>query len=208
LHHRDEPEQYIVGVSGVLVHKLEDGSDSVVGSLRAQLVQVGRALDDGYPIHDVFDTTQELCELWDAFYEPQTSEFKEAVAAQFDTVALDILYLSVIEIDPKHRDAGLGLAAVSRCIDVWGPSEGLVACKPFPLQFDSVNQGRPDRCEQIGAPNFVKDRRLATQKLVAYWRRLGFKRLRRTPYAALSMTYPRPSIDDVLARRDRKSRQL
>src|SRR5229473_5456968 len=47
----------------------------------------------------------------------------------------DLLIIDCMEISPKFRGTGVGPIAIDRTIDIFGPVCGLVACKPWPLQF-------------------------------------------------------------------------
>ena len=117
------------------------------------------------------------------------------------------------EIQPRFRKRGLGLLAVSRTIDLFGVNCGLVAMKPFPLQFRNyLNPGwRPPDGLQDPAVAF----RIARRKLRQYWSRVGFKRVNGTDYYALCPINDRPSlkkvaaaIDETFAAQDQRVRDL
>src|SRR5438477_148450 len=152
-----EPDEYVIDIRGSVEFAPEEAEPVRVGSIDAHLVQLGRAINNGYPFDDIFDVTQELYELFDELFDRKTSRLREIVRDEFDVISSDILFLSSIEIDAPHRGLGLGLAVASRCIDVWEPSEGLVVCKPFPLQFDSLRCDNAAWSERIGAATFPKD---------------------------------------------------
>ena len=93
------------------------------------------------------------------------------------------------------RKQGLGLLAISRVIDIFGENCGLVAMKPFPLQFGNyLDSGRH-------ASNDLQDLttefRIAKQKLRRYWERAGFNRVGGTEYWALCPASGRPSLKNI-----------
>jgi hypothetical protein len=202
----NEPEEYVLGILGKIFCRAHDEAEAEVGEIHAKLIQVGRALNDGYLIDDVFDAHQETLDLYVALYDQESQELKEDVAERFETIGVDLLYLSKIEVAREHRGFGLGLAVVSRCVDVWEPSEGLVVCKPFPLQFDSAHGDDSTWMNKVGAHSFPKDKRTATRKLAAYWRSLGFAFVEGTEYAALCTTRRRPNLEAALGARRATSR--
>jgi len=196
----DEPTDYVIDIDATVTHQPEEDADPVeVGSLSAHLIQLGRALDAGEPFEDVFDAHGEpLYDLYRKLFDRKKKWLRAAVQDSFEVIGLDILYLERIEIDAAHRGTGLGLVVISRCIDVWEPQQGLVVCRPYPMQFDKLRKDDEAWKNRIGVDAFVKDKDEASQKLCSYWGRLGFKPVPNTDYWALSTVSRRPSIADVL----------
>jgi hypothetical protein len=175
----------------------DNESNVVIGKISASLVQVGRIADAGENLFDVMDgQSREMAEYHAAFFEPDDWEFKEGIRRQFPNIlSLDLLILERAEIEPRFRKRGLGLLAVSRTIDLFGVNCGLVAMKPFPLQFRNyLNSGwRPPDGLQDPSAAF----RIARRKLRQYWSRVGFKRVSGTDYYALCPVTDRPSLKKV-----------
>ena len=122
----------------------DDESEVFIGKINASLVQVGRIADAGENLFDVMDVqSREMAEYHAAFFEPDDWEYKEGIRRQFPNIlSLDLLILERAEIEPRFRKRGLGLLAVSRIIDLFAANCGLVAMKPFPLQFRNyLNSG-------------------------------------------------------------------
>ena len=171
----------------------------VVGRISALLVQVGRVADAGEDLFEVMDgESAELGKYHSAFFKSTDCDYKDKIRQQFvDVYGLDLLILHCIEIQETFRQRGLGLLAVSRTIDIFGENCGLVAMKPFPLQFTNyLDPGwRP--------PDTIEDPkrafRAATEKLRSHWARLGFKRVNGTDYCALSPARKRPSLRTIVA---------
>jgi hypothetical protein len=64
------------------------------------------------------------------------------------------------------------LAAINRTIDILGPACGLVACKPWPLQFTPAFARDGKALKRLKAPGVGQDE--AVRNLRAYWSKLGF----------------------------------
>ena len=90
-----------------------------------------------------------------------------------------------MEIRPRWRGMGVGPAAVDRTIDIFGSGCGLVACKPWPLQFTPAFARDQKALKRLKAPGVGRDE--AVRKLRAYWSRLGFWPLGETGIHALGM---------------------
>ena len=104
-----------------------------------------------------------------------------------------------IRIEPQYRGKGYGLYAAALMIENFGPSGGLAACVPAPYELLqkhellSVEDGfRLSREERI--PEW----RPAEIKLRAYWSLLGFQQVSACDVFALSLSFQRPPIEDVL----------
>jgi hypothetical protein len=123
-------------------------------------------------------------------------DYKESIRRQFpDILSLDFLILDRAEIEPAFRKRGLGLLLISRAIDVFGGNCGLVAMKPFPLQFGGYRDPGWRAPEGVADP--IAELRVARQKLCRYWERPGFKRVDRTNYWALCPAAGRPSLKTI-----------
>ena len=98
-------------------------------------------------------------------------------------------------VPPRWRRLKLGLLAVSRLVDLGGC--GLAVSLIAPLRRDA----RP--LLRVPAPWLPghagkQERRAATVGLRRYFRRMGFRRLGRSPYYALPLNQVTPSADDLL----------
>jgi len=172
-------------------------SSAIIGRMSSSRVQVGRVSDAGENLFDVMDThSSDMAEYHAAFFKPNGWDYRERIRRQFpDILPLDLLILDRAEIEPAFRKRGLGLLAISRAIDLFGENCGLVAMKPFPLQFGGYRDSGWRAPE--GVPDPVAEFRIARQKLRRYWERAGFKRVDGTEYWALCPGAGRPSLTTV-----------
>jgi len=115
----------------------------------------------------------------------ETGCWKEEVQDEYEASGCDLLIIDCMEISPKFRGTGVGPIAVDRTIGIFGPSCGLVACKPSPLQFTPAFARHQKALKRLKAPGVGRDE--AVRKLRAYWSRLGFWPLGETGIYLLSI---------------------
>jgi hypothetical protein len=171
--------------------------DIVVGRISALLVQVGRVADAGEDLFEVMDgESTELGKYHSTFFKSDDCDYKDKIRQRFvDIFGLDLLIIHCVEIQEAFRQHGLGLLAVSRTIDIFGENCGLVAMKPFPLQF--TNYLDPDWRPLDSIEDPTRAFRAATEKLRSHWARVGFRRVNGTDYCALSPARKRPSLRTI-----------
>lgn len=181
----------------------ETESNLSAGRMSALIVQVGRIADAREHLFDVMDgESSELGEYHAAFFNPHDCDYKDSIRRQFvDIYGLDLLIINQVEIEPAFRKRGLGLLVVSKIIDVFGENCGLIAMKPFPLQFRNyLDPGwlPPDGVEDPKTAFLA-----ATRKLRNHWGRVGFKRVDGTNYCALSPANKRPGLGRIRSALDK-----
>ena len=67
---------------------------------------------------------------------------------EFEVVDLDLLIIDYIAIYPEFRGLRIAESAIHRTIDIFGTGCGLVACKPWPLQFTPSVADDQERIEK------------------------------------------------------------
>jgi GNAT superfamily N-acetyltransferase len=85
----------------------------------------------------------------------------------------DVVFIETIELEPVYRGKGIGAQVVRETIRTLGSSCGLVACKPFALQYANwMDEKNSAMREQPG----FESKRLADFSMVAqFWKDLGFR---------------------------------
>ena len=78
---------------------------------------------------------RDVSEYWEHLFDVETGYPKEEIQNEFEVVDLDLLIIDYVEIYPEFRGLGIAESAIHRTIDIFGTGCGLVACKPWPLQF-------------------------------------------------------------------------
>jgi GNAT superfamily N-acetyltransferase len=187
LHEECVESDFVHSILGKIFAKSEDSADEEdAGCIKASLVQFGEAMDHGISIErlgDGFDGS--IAEYWERLFDLDTGYWREEIQDEYEASACDLLIIDCMEIRPKWRGTGVGPAAVDRTIDIFAAGCGLVACKPWPLQFTPAFARDRKALKRLKAP--VAERDEAVSKLRAYWSRLGFWPLGETGIHLLGM---------------------
>ena len=126
-----------------------------------------------------------IAEYWERLFDLDSGSWKEEIQSEFEALECDLLIIDCVEVDPGFRGQGIGLSAIDRTIDIFGAGCGLVACKPWPLQFTPAFARDRKALKKLKAPNVGRDE--AVGKLRAYWSHLGFWPLGETGIYLLGM---------------------
>ena len=199
LHPDGEPSDFVSEHTGVITcEDDETGAVTKVGRLSALRVHVALAHNAGEHLFDVCDChSGELHSLHTLLYEPGQHHFREGLMARFEATESDLLVLDYVILNPKWRGLRLGLLAVRTFVDLIGGGCGLVVSEIAPL--------RPDAHKALRVPakwlprlSSKDDARDGAVRLRRYFRRMGFRRLGRTPYYAMSLNQVTPTAAELL----------
>jgi GNAT superfamily N-acetyltransferase len=169
-----QPSDFLQSIVGQLsVQSVQDEHPEKAGCITASLLQFGDAMDHGITADQLGDgISGDVAEYWELLFDVETGHWKTEIQDQFEIDRTDLLILDCIEIHPPFRRQGIGLEAIDRTIQVLGAGCGLIACKPWPLQFTPAFAKNRQRLESLQAP--VGDQGEAVQKLRQYWSKAGF----------------------------------
>jgi hypothetical protein len=187
LHEEYVDSDFVHSILGRISAKSEDrGNEEDIGYIKASLVQFGEAIGHGISTERLGDGIDgNIAEYWELLFDLDTGCWKEEVQDEYETSGCDLLIIDCMEISPKFRGTGVGPIAVGRIIDIFGPGCGLVACKPWPLQFTPAFARDRKALNRLKPPSIGRDE--AIRKLRAYWSRLGFWPLGETGIYLLGM---------------------
>jgi len=187
LHEEYVDADFVHSIRGKISAKSEDREkEEDAGYIKASLVQFGEAMDHGISTERLGDGIDgNIAEYWELLFDLDTGCWKEEVQDEYEASGCDLLIIDCIEISPKFRGTGVGPIVVGRIIDIFGPVCGLVACKPWPLQFTPAFARDRKALSRLKTPSVGRDE--AIRKLRAYWSRLGFWPLGETGICLLGM---------------------
>jgi predicted GNAT family acetyltransferase len=188
LHEDYVDADFVRSIMGRIFAKIEDdGEEKETGYIRASLVQFGEATDHGISTERLGDGIDgNIAEYWEHLFDLDTGYWKEEIHGEFEALECDLLIIDCVEIHPKLRGRGIGPSVIDRTIDIFGAGCGLVACKPWPLQFTPAYARDRKELKKLKAPSVGRDD--AIHKLRTYWSRLGFWPLGESGIYLLSMT--------------------
>jgi hypothetical protein len=134
--HESVETDFVHSISGKIIAEPGNRGKEDAGHIGASLVQFGEALDHGISAERLGDgISGDISEYWEHLFDVETGYPKEEIQNEFEVVDLDLLIIEYVAISPKFRGLGIAESAVRRTIDIFGTGCGLVACKPWPLQF-------------------------------------------------------------------------
>ena len=171
--HESVETDFIHSIAGRTIAEPESRRREDVGRIAASLVQFGEALDHGISAERLGDgISGDISEYWEHLFDVETGYPKEEIQDEFAVVDLDLLIIDYVGIYPEFRGLGIAESAIHRTIDIFGTGCGLVACKPWPLQFTPSVADDQEALKRLALPNVRKGE--AIRKLRSYWSRLGF----------------------------------
>lgn len=185
-----DPSSYVVHVSGTIVFIGGDDSEEEVGSVQAILCRLGEAMDDGFEWYEVLDSFSETAPYMELF---EGDDWSDQVQEVCEPLGNDLLILDRMEVKERYRGNGFGLMAANSCMRAFGSGCGVVALKPFPLQYESKFNPEAEAAHDPRAFQRAK------MKLTRYWARLGFKLLE-NGLMMMGTTSTRPPMSQVLSK--------
>ena len=178
---------FVHSIAGRIIANPEGRGKEDAGHMGASLIQFGEALNQGITAERLGDgISGEISEYWEHLFDVETGYPKEAIQNEFEVVDLDLLIIDYVAIYPEFRGLGIAESAIHRMIDIFGAGCGMVACKPWPLQFTPCVADDQDALKRLALPNVSKSE--AIRKLRSYWSRLGFWPLGNTGIYLLSVS--------------------
>jgi hypothetical protein len=187
LHEDYVDSDFVQSILGRIVARpQDDGDEENAGYIRASLIQFGEALDHGITTDRLGDGIDgEISEYWERLFDLDTGHWKEEIQDEYEAFDCNLLIINCVEVHPKFRGRRIGSCAIDRAIDIFGSGCGLVACKPWPLQFTRAVASDGKTLKTLRAPKLGKDE--AILKLRSYCSKLGFWPLGETGIYVLSM---------------------
>jgi len=185
--HDSAETDFVHSILGRITAEPENRGKEDAGHIGASLVQFGEALNHGISAERLGDgISGDISEYWEHLFDVETGYPKEEIQNEFEVVELDLLIIDYVAIHPQFRGLGIAESAIHRMIDIFGPGCGLVACKPWPLQFTPSIADAQEVLKRLALPKISKGE--AIRKLRSYWLRLGFWPLGNTGIYLLSLS--------------------
>ena len=183
-------------IRGRISAQSENCAETEVGRLTATLVQFDEAIDCGITADRIGDGLDgSISEYWERLFDPENGHLKEKLQNEFEALGCDLLTIDCMELWRKFRGCGIGRMAIERTIQVFGCGCGLVACKPWPLQFTPAASRNRKLLKRLDAPELGKEQALL--RLREYWSGLGFRRVGDTDIFARSMALKSASLRET-----------
>jgi GNAT superfamily N-acetyltransferase len=195
-----DPTHYVLESSGkMFLTDLTQKESIEIGEFKTVIVDVDSAMDDNYSLIEIFDIRQSLYDYTN-LYNMKSWEFKKSVLDVLDDEPFDfnLLIIDRLTIYPKFRGKNLGLVTLRTLIRRLSHGVGLIVLKPFPLQFESTYKDgkNSDHYKELGFDLFSDTEEKAEMKLVNYYEKMGFRKVRRLDYMVRSPDIVLPDIEE------------
>ena len=185
--HDSVEDDFVHSIAGRIIAETENRGEEDAGQISASLVQFGEAPDHGISAERLGDgISGDISEYWEHLFDVETGYPKEEIQNEFEVLDLDLLIIDYVAIYPEYRGLRIAESAIHRTIDIFGTGCGLVACRPWPLQFTPSVADDQEALKRLALPNVSKGE--AIRKLRSYWSHLGFWPLRNTGIYLLSVS--------------------
>jgi hypothetical protein len=174
-----------------------------IGSIEIVHFGIAGACDRRIDLRDLIDEEGGHYHALIHVLDLRKGEIKQRVLKLFDQdfFSSDILLINHLEILVNYRGFNYGLQAMVDAIRRFGGGCGLALVSPAPQQFNAELQQVRNRSE---ANKIQGKRMVATRRLAAYYRRIGFRAIPRTGVMALPLSRSLPSIDRLRAKAKRQ----
>lgn len=199
----DEPTSFSKFIEGDVVHYFDDESDerAVIGHFSIVAVDVEAAVTERERLFDVFDANSKTIPYWDLYR--SDARYKESVIRCLDGEhrwAPNLLILDRVEILPAFRHQLVGLRVIRWLCMRFATGCGLIAMKPFPLQYEGGSpqeNAEKDDFVRYGLEEFTAGYEKALRKLQAHYARLGFKKVRGLPFMVADPYRSMPTLGEL-----------
>jgi len=197
----EDPSNFLYETHGTILCLGENDQETLVGKFRLYYADIEYASEEGFNAFEVLDAHSHTAEYCSSIYGIDGSEFNKKLLTllSFDVMGNNLLIIDRLEILPKYRGKNLGLIITRRLIQRFLFGAGVVAIKPFPLQFEhkpSTDNGHQWR-KEIQLSGFSKSEHLSLQKLYQYYSKLGFIRMPGIPFMFRSTAWQLPTTEDL-----------
>ena len=175
----EEPSRVVPAIQGEIFEFDEVSNDEVkVGTIQIYLVLRSRAMNEGISLFEAMDSIDDsVHEFYAALFDDETEDWNASIEGMYkgQIPEGDVLLIDRIELDSNYRSHGIGAAVVRETIALFGSTCGLVACKPFPLQYQGwQGEDKKHLREQAG---FEQKRLADFAKVEHFWTDLGFRKV-------------------------------
>ncbi len=163
-----------------IIADIDDMPNRSAGKVRFIIVYIDKAINEGYDLHEIFDSTEYTFRHGQDFFDFETGEVKEDIMEHFnyDLSASNICILENIEILPEFRGHKLAAKATKDIIFHFGAACSLFVIQPYPLQFEARIGEETDWQKSLNLNEFPTNKAEAFKQLTNYYKSFGFEKIK------------------------------
>jgi GNAT superfamily N-acetyltransferase len=150
----------------------------IVGKGRLSLIQFSLAMDVGFPLHIVMDTTSSILEMSEQLFswEKDGQPF-DKLDELFDDEPIfnrDVCFIERLELLPAYRGRGIGKEVLTSIARRFYTSCGLIVVKAYPLQHEArLPNVRDEWTKEMRLDELEQDLEQAQYQLYNWYQKLG-----------------------------------
>ena len=186
----DDPYELVYETRGN-IELMNDSDEEIdtIGKFKLYYVDVSRSINRGEDIFEVMDAhSSSVAECFYPIFDKESQEFNENIMKLFsyDVLDINLLIIDRLEILPEYRGEKIGLKAMRQLIHRFSLGAGIVAIKPFPLQFESTSSHDSEWVNKMQHYKFPINEKECLIKLKNYYAKLGFVALKNSKLMVLN----------------------
>lgn len=185
-----DPDDYVhESVGHVCIFTTSGAVSMKLGTFSVTQVDVDGAHVHGLSTFDVLDlsaSTFVYYDLYDGRYSFKASVLK-VLGVEDEYVSCNLLILDRLELLPEFRGRGFGLEAIRCLVQRFRIGTGIVAMKPFPLQYESGRGHEAEAKTARGLDKYQGSQAACTRRLTKHYAQLGFVKIPRTDLMCLEL---------------------
>ncbi|WP_338868467.1 hypothetical protein WBJ53_17615 [Spirosoma sp. SC4-14] len=175
--------------------------------IREEAIEIGRAsvslfllelgMNNEFPRFEIFDHSSEYLNLYEQIFTEQ-GEYIKPIQDYSEEIHYNLLYIRQLELLPEWRGRGIGQKVLKDIIWRFEGCCGLVVLNAFPLQ---LQPGLPESTnlwtQQLLLSSLTSNAKVAQQKLNAFYKSVGFKRVPKSNLHFLSRESDNPELAQI-----------
>lgn len=198
----EEPEDFIQEICGKVLRRINHSErHEIAGRFRIYYADFELGWNHNVAAREILDTYQDTFNYADAVLNSDETPFSRRLNNLLgnEIENFNFLILDRVELLPRYRGHEVGLLVLRSLIERFGAGAGVVGMKPFPLQLERKDATVSRWRRGLRLEQFPSDSEISTRKLRNYYRRLGFVRMRSTPFMFRSLSWALPTIEQLCA---------
>jgi hypothetical protein len=180
----------------------DDDLRTIVGQFSVIIIDVVAAINEQECMFDVFDCSSRTVDYFSLYDEDMDYLPKVVkVLRGGERWSPNMLILDRLEILPEHRGKRYGLHALRWMQFHFGTGCGIVAMKPYPLQFEgrTRHESNQEAFAKMKLGEFTDKKEAAFRKLRSYYRQAGFVRVQGTEFMVSDPEMKLPDLKTIRA---------
>lgn len=182
-------EDSVYSINGTILTLDENGEDQIVGKVELIYCDLELGINNECSPFDIMDLHSETTlDCYHILFDETTEKLKSIISKKLSIENIpifnpNILIIDRIEILPEYRGHNLTLSILKQSLTIFSNKTFVTILKSFPLQLEPLNSSKDNKwTKQMSLSSFNLKEQLAKEKLMNYYKSLGFQQIDNTDY--------------------------